>query len=156
MIRFPARSPPACTALSFAIKSAGCFACRLPYERFAVRRINAFKHTACCLSFGTGLLVTAFRSPATAATFRRPPFRGQRFGPATSHPSRLASMPVRPFGSATASRLAPVSRPLQRLKPVALLPPGSAGRAPRLHSPSGPLHPSGSKRSTTFAACRST
>jgi len=30
-MRFPARSPPACTALSCAIKSAGRFACLLPY-----------------------------------------------------------------------------------------------------------------------------
>ena len=34
MIRFPARSPPACTALSFAIESAERIACLLPYERF--------------------------------------------------------------------------------------------------------------------------
>ena len=34
MIRFPARSPPACTALSFANESAGRFACLLPCERF--------------------------------------------------------------------------------------------------------------------------
>ena len=34
MIRFPARSPPACTALSSAIESAGRFACLLPYQRF--------------------------------------------------------------------------------------------------------------------------
>jgi hypothetical protein len=32
--RFPARSPPACTALSLAIESAGRFACLLPYRRF--------------------------------------------------------------------------------------------------------------------------
>jgi hypothetical protein len=54
-------------------------------------------------------LVTAFRSPATAATSRRPPFRGQRSRPATSRPSEWASVPVRPFGSATASRFAPVA-----------------------------------------------
>jgi len=34
VIRFPARSPPACTALSFAIESAERIACLLPYERF--------------------------------------------------------------------------------------------------------------------------
>ena len=55
------------------------------------------------------MLVTAFRSPTTAATSRRPPFRGQRSGPATSHPSRSVSVPVRPFGSTTASRFAPVA-----------------------------------------------
>jgi hypothetical protein len=41
-------------------------------------------------------LVTAFRSPATAAASRRPPFRGQSFQPATSLPPR--SLPC-PFGS---------------------------------------------------------
>jgi hypothetical protein len=76
---------------------------------FAVRRINAFKHAACCLSLGTGSLVTAFRSPTTAATSRRPPFRGQSSLPATSHPSRPISVPVRPFDSATALRFAPVT-----------------------------------------------
>jgi hypothetical protein len=126
-----------------------------PKNGFSVPRFNAFKLAACCLSLGTGSLVTAFRSPTTIAASRRPPFRGQRSRPAASHPSRSVSMPVRPFGSATAAGL-PQLRPLQRLRPVALLPPGSAGRAHRLHSPSGLLPPSGSKRSTAFAACRST
>jgi hypothetical protein len=40
-------------------------------------------------------LVTAFRSPATAAASRRPPFRGQSSQPATSLPSK--SLPC-PFG----------------------------------------------------------
>ena len=53
--------------------------------------------------------MSAFRSPATAAASRRPPFRGQCSWPATSHPSRSVSMPVRPFGSTTASRFAPVT-----------------------------------------------
>ena len=92
------------------------------------------------------LLVTAFRSPATAAAFRRPPFRGQSSRPATSLPSR--SFPC-PFGlrlhrASGCVRL----RPLQCLRPVALPLPGSACRAHRLHSPSGLLLPSGSKRST--------
>ena len=54
-------------------------------------------------------LVTAFRSPATAAASRRPPFQGQSSWPATSLPSQPASAPVRPFGSTTASRFAPVA-----------------------------------------------
>jgi hypothetical protein len=63
-------------------------------------------------------------------------------------------MPVRPFGSATALRFAPVaaaSTPQARCTST----PSSADRAHRLHSSSGLLHPSGSKRSTAFAACRS-
>src|SRR5260370_38030751 len=41
------------------------------------------------------------------------------------------------------------------LWPLALPPLGSACRACDLHSPPGLLPPSGSKRSTAFAACRS-
>ena len=49
----------------------------------------------CCLLHRSRSLVTAFRSPATAAASRRPPFRGQRSRPATSHlPGRLPC----PFG----------------------------------------------------------
>src|ERR1035438_1840084 len=47
-------------------------------------------------------------------------------------------------------------RPFHCLWPVALPLPGSACRAHDLHSPPGLLPPSGSKRSTAFAACRST
>ena len=47
-------------------------------------------------------------------------------------------------------------RPLHCLWPVALPRLGSACRASDLHSPPGFLRPSGSKRSTAFAACRST
>jgi hypothetical protein len=68
---------------------------------------------------------------------------------------QVASVPVRPFGSATASRIAVRLRRLHCLGPVALPLPGSACRACRLHSPPGFLPPSGSKRSTAFAACRS-
>jgi hypothetical protein len=100
-------------------------------------------------------LVTAFRSPATAAASRRPPFRGQSSQPATSLPPR--SLPC-PFGPSAPLPLSGLrrSRPLHCLGPVALPLPGSAGRAHRLHSPPGLLYPSGSKRSTAFAACRST
>ena len=150
-----ARSPPACTALSFAIKSAGRFACRLPYRRFNANRINASRHAACCLFLGTGSLATAFRSPTTAVTSRRPPFQGQRFQPATSHPSRP--------GFRTRSALQLHYRPLDCpgcgrftvAGPLHFHPSGSACRAHRLHSPPGLLPPSGSKRSTAFAACRS-
>jgi hypothetical protein len=68
---------------------------------------------------------------------------------------QVASVPVRPFGSTTAPGLRRL-RPLHCFWPVALPPLGSADRAHRLHSPPGFLHPSGSKRSTAFAARRST
>ena len=70
--------------------------------------------------------------------------------------SQAASVPVRPFGSTTAAPGLRRSRPLHCLWPVALPLPGSACRAHNLHSPPGFLPPSGSKRSTAFAACRST
>jgi hypothetical protein len=40
--------------------------------------------------------VTAFPSPATAASFQKPPFRGQRSQPATSRPPSSSHRPVRP------------------------------------------------------------
>ena len=58
---------------------------------FSGRRINASGSPLACLLPGTGSLVTAFRSPATAAASRRPPFRGQSSRPATSLPSLAAS-----------------------------------------------------------------
>jgi hypothetical protein len=76
---------------------------------FTVRRINAFKHAACCLSLGTGSLVTAFRSPATVAASQQPPFRGQSFRTCYFAPFQIASVPARPFGSAVALRFAPVA-----------------------------------------------
>ena len=67
---------------------------------------------------------------------------------------QIASVPVRPFGSTTASRIAPVAA-ASRLRPVAASATWFGLPRPRLHSPSGLLRPSGSKRSTAFAACRS-
>ena len=69
--------------------------------------------------------------------------------------SRSASLPVRLFGSTTASIEVAIfnrgcfvaSSPLQRL------PSGPASCSCDLHSPSGLLPPSGSKRSTALAAC---
>ena len=58
--------------------------------------------------------------------------------------SQIASVPVRLFGSTTASGLRRL-RPLHCLGPVALPLSGSAGRAHRLHSPPGLLPPSGSQ-----------
>ena len=75
----------------------------------------------------TGSLVTAFRSPATAA-LSTPPFRGQRSWPATSLPSRRDCRPFGSFGSATMPGL-PRTWPLHRLNPVAAPAPGSRNRS---------------------------
>jgi hypothetical protein len=68
--------------------------------------------------------------------------------------SPQASLSVRPFGSATGSG-SPRSRPLLRFWPVTAPLTASTCRFSGLHSPSGFLLPSGSKRSAGFAAGRS-
>jgi hypothetical protein len=79
-------------------------------------------------------LVTAFCSPATAASSRRPPFRGQNSQPATSRPSQVR------FPARSALRLHYRSaglrrwRRFQRLGPVALPRLGSAA-APTVSAP---------------------
>jgi hypothetical protein len=100
---------------------------------------------------------TAFRSPATAAPLDAS-IPGSTF-PACPFESRPASYrPVRLFGS-TAPTGSPQSGPLQRQEPVAGNPPPGASLAQRLHSPSGPLRPSGSTCSApvqpTGPTCRS-
>ena len=85
---------------------------------------------------------------------------------ATSIPgSKLSACYFAPFQAGFRARSAlrlrhrvPVCARLRRfhcLWPVAFPPLGSACRACDLHSPPGFLPPSGSKRSTAFAACRS-
>ncbi len=153
VIRFPARSPPACTALSFAIESAGRFACGLPCERFLrpqdqclqARRVLPLSRDRVArngLSLArNGCHLSATSIPgSTFLTCYFAPFQNG-FGARSAFPLRYHVPGLRR------------SRLLQRVRPVALLPSGSAGRSPRLRSPSGLLHPSGSKRSTTFAAC---
>jgi hypothetical protein len=106
---FQPGSLPACTALSCANKSAGRFDSPLPDGRFLQQPDQCFQARRLPPLARDRLLVTAFRSPATVAASQRPPFRGQSSQPATSLPSELAFVPVRPFGSTTASRIAPVA-----------------------------------------------
>src|ERR1035437_6987686 len=89
--------------------SAGRFASPLPDDRFLQPPDQCFLARRLLPPARNRSLVTAFRSPTTAAASRRPPFRGQSSQAATSLPSKWASMPVRPFGSTTASRFAPVA-----------------------------------------------
>ena len=100
-------------------------------------------------------LVTAFPSPAIAAPSQRLPFRGQRSRPATSPPASLFPRPVRP-SAPLPSPVRPGGGQLHRFWPVAAVLADSTGCFPCLHSPSGLLHPSGSKRSTDSAAIRLT
>ena len=68
---------------------------------------------------------------------------------------QIASVPVRPFGSTTAIPVCAGCGRFTAWGPLHFHYPVSACRAHRLHSPPGLLRPSGSKRSTAFAACRS-
>jgi len=151
---FQLSSLPACTAWSTANKSAGRFASPLPDGCFLQPPDQCFLARRLLPPVRNRSLVTAFRSPATTAASRRPPFRGQSSQPATSLPSRSLPCPFGPSAPLPRPGLRRL-RPLHCLGPVALPLPGSASRAHSLHSPPGFLRPSGSKRSTAFAACRS-
>jgi hypothetical protein len=90
-------------------KSAGRFASPLPVGRFLQPPDQCFLARRLPPLARNRSLVTAFRSPTTAAASRRPPFRGRSSQPATSLPPKSASVPVRPFDSTTASRFAPLA-----------------------------------------------
>ena len=115
-----------------------------PSPGFPGTRINASWLPACFLLPGTGTLVTAFRSPATAAAFRLPPFRGQSSQPATSRPSESFPCPVCPQ-----LRCHPPGllrwRLLLRLEPVTLPLPGPACRIALPPLPSGNINSLGIK-----------
>ena len=99
------------------------------------------------------VLVTTFRSPATAAALT-----------ASIPRSTLLACYFAPLSIASAARSAlllryrfpvrPGLRPPQRFWPVAASTTNSICRSPGLHSPSGLLHPFGSKRSAGSAASR--
>ena len=86
--------------------------------------------------------------------FSRAPFQGQRSRPATSLASPVASA-ARSVLRSTASTEFPQQGCFNASEPVAASATGYFLPASRLHSPSGLLHPSGSKRSTGFAQDRS-
>src|ERR1019366_8796327 len=106
-----------CTALSSANKSAGRFASPLPKGRFLQPPDQCFLARRLPPLARNRSLVTAFCSPATAATSRRPPFRGQSSQPATSLPSKSLPCPFGPSAPLPHPRFAPVaaaSLPLAR------------------------------------------
>ena len=96
--------------------------------------------------------VTAFPSPATTPACAKP-IPGSKVLACYFAPCYLALLPVRPFRSATNAG-SPRLRPPHSFWPVAASPNNPTGCACRLHSPSGLLPPSGSKRSAVFAACQ--
>jgi hypothetical protein len=99
--------------------------------------------------------VTAFPSPATAASSQKPPFRGLWSWPATSRPASL--FPARSaYSSSAVYRFAPVDGGILAISPLRFTSPGLLGCFLCLHSPPGLLPPSGSKRSTDSAASRLT
>ena len=74
------------------------------------------------------------------------PFQGQRSRPAASLPNLLRLRPVRPCAPQPAA-VCTRCRPFHCALPVAVSETGPVRRSPGLHSPSGLLSPSGSKRS---------
>jgi hypothetical protein len=95
------------------------------------------------------MLATAFRSPATAALFGAPISRST-FLACYFASCSLSPLPVRPFCSATPSRLAPAGAASMLLARCRLHN-SHENRYSSLHSPLGLLPPAGSKRSTGFA-----
>ena len=121
------------------------FLCQRPAHSLKARRGSATARDR--------LLASAFPSPATPPAFAGP------IPGSTALACCFASPAVcflRPFGLRLHNRsgFRSRSRLLHRLKPVALSAICLAGCSFRLHSPSGLLPPSGSKRSAELAACR--
>ena len=117
----------------------GRFASPLPLSRFSRLRDQCFlAHRSLSLSWGRSL-VTAFRSPVTAAPSQKPPFQGQRSRPATSPPS---TRPRHPFGPSArqppdlGARLPATAASTPKAR-CGSFPCGPACRSCDLHSPSG-------------------
>jgi hypothetical protein len=93
----------------------------LPFSPASGLTLPGAPHTS---SYQGWLLVTAFRSPATAASSRRPPSRGHRSRPATSHvlPPGSTARSVSWLHNRLDRRSCLPSRLLRRLRPVAALP----------------------------------
>ena len=123
-----------------------------PTGVFTTRRINAFRHAACCYRSGP-VARNGLSLACNSCSFSEPPSQGQRSRPATSRPRRLVALPVR-ISAPSPLPVRPGKRRLRRVNPVAALPRGANGCSCGLHSPSGLLRPSGSKRSTASAATR--
>jgi hypothetical protein len=121
---------------------------------FPNSRIDASEVAASSRFRWSRSLVTAFPSPGTITAYAAS-IPGSKVPACYFAPCPPLPWPVRPFGSTTSSGL-PRFRLLHSLKPVANSTTNLADRAFRLHSPSGLLNPSGSKRSAEFAACRLT
>jgi hypothetical protein len=138
-------SPRACTALNTAVRSSGRSALPLPESRFRLPPDQRFQARRSLSSDRSRSLATAFRSPATVSDFSDP-IPGSTF-PACRFATRpIASTARSAFRSATDSRSRPKPA-TSTLRPVAASTISLACRCSGLHSPSGPLRPSGSERS---------
>jgi hypothetical protein len=140
------RSSPACTALSIVLRSAGRFASRLhenrfrrlPLHRLEARRVHLHNRTVC----SRRRFPRPQRFPLT-----RIPFRGQRSPPDASLTHDPANFTRSAFWLRDPPLVRPSGRRHPRLRPVALLPVRSSGRAANLHSPLGVFARYGSQRS---------
>jgi hypothetical protein len=138
------------TQLNIATRSAGQLTSLLPDDRFDSRRINASKFAAAFFQPGpdarNGLSLTC-----NSCGFRRLHSRVE----APDLPLRFPADHFHcPFDLRLRYRstVCSATRPPQRFKSVAASTTNSTCRFPGLHSPSGPLRPSGSKRSAGLAA----
>jgi hypothetical protein len=119
---------------------------------FSSRRINTSKHAAMALLLGTGRSYRPFARLQQVA-LSRAPFQGQCSRPDPSLPCQLLPLPVRP----SAPLPIPVRPKIGRFnasRPLQLPQPAWPAAGSSLHSPSGFLRPSGSKRSAESAACQ--
>jgi len=99
------------------------------------------------------MLVSTFRSPATTATFAETISGSKLLACHFASPTRRFPCP---FGLSAPlpDPVRPGFRPLQCFWPVAASPASQTRVSSSLHSPSGLLHPCGSKRSTGLAVRR--
>jgi len=145
--------PPACNGTEHRrqdCRTLRLFTPRLP--PFDENRIKAFRRVAAGILPGTGLLVAAFHSPATASAFTDS-IPGSKLPTCYFAANKSVQLPVRPFRSTTGSG-SPRLRRFLCFRPVATSPTCSTGRVSCLHSPLGLLPPSGSQCSTRCAASR--
>ncbi len=154
VIRFPASPTTGMHGTELRVQERRTFRLSAPLKPFSPASGSMLQDSPQPSSFSpqrSRNLVTAFPSPRTAATSLRPPFQGQCSRPATSLPASPLPCPFGP-SAPSPSPVRPGQWQLLRVWPVAVPLQDSTGRFPCLHSPSGLLHPSGSKCSAGSAA----
>jgi len=149
VIRFQPCSPPACTVLSTASQSAERLASWLPICRFLRPMVQSLKarRSLCSVS---GTMPPARNGLSLACNGCLSPDHHSRVNVPGLLLRLLALGFHSPFGSQAPlpGSVCPNPGRFSASKPVAASASGSPTGCPSFHSPSGFLHPSGSKRST--------